>query len=151
MKSLRILLLALGVTLALPAVSLAQDHEAHDAEHSMEHGDGEHAEGQHANAEHEHEGVSPVGIAAAFVNFFVLLGIVIYLAKKPTKSFLVSRRAQVVEGLEEAKRLKAAAEEKYAEYQKRLANLDNELAQLRAEIVKSGEAELCVVPHRLSL
>jgi F-type H+-transporting ATPase subunit b len=37
--------------------------------------------------------------------------------------------------------MKAAAEAKYNEYQKRLANLDAELAQIKSEIIASGEAE----------
>ena len=135
MKSLRVLCLATFASLAISATALAQDHESGEAHEAEAHSEHEHAE--HG----EHGSISGLGPAASFVNFAVLLGIVIYLAKKPTKSFLVSRRAEVVEGLEEAKRLKEAAEAKYAEYQKRLANLDNELAELRTEIVKSGEAE----------
>lgn len=82
-----------------------------------------------------------IQILAGFVNLGVLLGIIVFLARKPTKSFLVSRRAAVVEGLEEAQMMKAAAEAKYNEYQERLANLDTELAQIKSEIIASGEAE----------
>lgn len=80
-------------------------------------------------------------IIAGFVNFGVLVGLLVYLARKPTKAFLVSRRAAVVEGLDEAQKMKAAAEAKYEEYQTRLANLDTELAQIKEEIIASGEAE----------
>lgn len=143
MNALRALCLATFAVVAFSANAFAQDHEPLHGEeeaHASEHEVVEAAEGEHLS-HHEEHGISGLELAASIVNFFVLLGIVIYLAKKPTKSFLMTRRAEVVEGLEEAKRLKEAAEAKYAEYQKRLANLDNELAELRAEIVKSGEAE----------
>lgn len=140
MRKMIKMMLLVAFAIALPCAVSAQDHEGHDPVGAVE----DHAthEDTAAEGEHqEHEGISATGLTASFVNFFILVGIVVYLARKPTKEFLVSRRADVVEGLEEAKRLKAAAEAKYAEYQARLANLDNELAVLRAEIVKSGEAE----------
>jgi F-type H+-transporting ATPase subunit b len=109
-------------------IALAQDgHEAATAEHEG----GEHA------APH----LKVVELVAGFVNFAVLIGLLVFLARKPTQAFLVSRRAAVVDGLEEAQKMKAAAEAKYEEYQTRLSNLDLELAKIGAEIVASGEAD----------
>ncbi|MBK8170491.1 MAG: ATP synthase F0 subunit B [Sandaracinaceae bacterium] len=136
------LMIAFVTCAALPVAAGAQDHDHGAGESANDVADSPgHEDSAHEGEAHEHEGISGTGLAASFVNFFILLGIVVYLAKKPTKEFLISRRANVVDGLEEAKRLKAAAEVKFAEYQKRLANLDNELADLRNDIVKSGEAE----------
>jgi F-type H+-transporting ATPase subunit b len=82
-----------------------------------------------------------IQLVAGFVNFAILVGLLVWLGRKPTQAFLVSRRAAVVDGLEEAQKMKAAAEAKYNEYQARLANLDLELAKIGAEIVASGEAD----------
>lgn len=117
-------------------VALAQD--AHDQEATAQ--DAEHGE-EHAGAAHGEHGVNWLEIIAGFVNLAVLLGILVYLARKPTRAFLVSRRAAVVDGLAEAQKMKAAAEAKYKEYQSRLAHLDEELETIKSEIIASGEAE----------
>lgn len=97
--------------------------------------------GEHAGAPHSEPHLNVLELVAGFVNFAVLVGLLVLLARKPTHAFLVSRRAVVVEGLAEAQKMKAAAEAKFQEYQARLANLDMELAKIGAEIVASGEAD----------
>jgi F-type H+-transporting ATPase subunit b len=139
-----------AVTLLAPALGVvpvvaAQDPHGEHGEAAGAHGQaGAHGEaeahGEHGAA-HDAHGVNVIELVASFVNFAVLLGLLVFLAKKPTKAFLTSRRAAVVDGLAEAQRMKAAAEAKYNEYQKRLANLDAELAQIKSEIIASGEAE----------
>ena len=142
-RALRIALLAacLFAPLALGA-SLAAAQDAHETpgEHGTP-GDEVHGEGEHAAAAHGDRHVNWLEIIAGFVNFAVLVGLLVYLARKPTQAFLVSRRAAVVDGLAEAQKMKAAAEAKYEEYQARLANLDIELAQIKSEIIASGESE----------
>jgi len=136
-RALRITLLAacLLAPLALGAeVVAAQD--AHETP-----GEAAHGEGEHAGSAHGDHHVNRIEILAGVVNFGVLIGLLIFLARKPTRAFLVSRRAAVVDGLAEAQKMKAAAEAKYEEYQARLANLDAELAQIKSEIIASGQAE----------
>ena len=133
----------LASALFAPALGFAPAVSAQDAhgEHGGEHGEA-HAEPGAAHAEHgEAHGVNVIELVASFVNFAVLVGLLVFLARKPTQAFLASRRAAVVDGLAEAQRMKAAAEAKYNEYQARLANLDAELAQIKSEIIASGEAE----------
>lgn len=123
------LAVALVATASLAApVALAQDgHEGGAA--------------PHVGAAHAAPHLDVLELVAGFVNFAVLVGLLVLLARKPTHAFLVSRRAAVVEGLAEAQKMKAAAEAKFQEYQARLANLDMELAKIGAEIVASGEAD----------
>jgi F-type H+-transporting ATPase subunit b len=143
---LRVALLA--ITLFAPALGVVPVVAAQDAhgEHGEaedahgEHGEAAEAHGEHAAA-HDAHGVNVIELVASFVNFAVLLGLLVYLGRKPTQAYLASRRAAVVDGLAEAQRMKAAAEAKYNEYQTRLANLDAELAQIKSEIIASGEAE----------
>lgn len=123
-------------------------------EEALVHGEGEelagqeeHEAGHDAAASHEdaHEeaehGLDPLTLTAQFVNFFMWLAIVVWLARKPTAEFLRNRRLSVEEGLVEAKELKDAAEEKYADYSERLERLDEELEKLRDEMVRTAEAE----------
>ena len=126
-----------GAPFAGGLVDVARAQDAHGGEHGAEHGEAH--GGEHAAA--SAHGVNAIELAASFVNFAVLLGILVYLGRKPTRAYLASRRAAVVDGLAEAQRMKAAAEAKYNEYQARLANLDAELAQIKSEIIASGEAE----------
>jgi F-type H+-transporting ATPase subunit b len=119
-------LAGLGAGAAFPAVAAGQDHG------------GDHEAGAGGHDAHHFDALE---FAASIVNFLILVGILVYLARKPTRAFLVGRKKAVQEALEEATRLKAEAEAKYAEYKKRLDGLDAEIAAIRADIIKSGEAE----------
>jgi F-type H+-transporting ATPase subunit b len=78
---------------------------------------------------------------AAVVNFGFLLALLIFLVRTPLLNYLKDRRVAMQEGLEEANRIQAAAKEKYDVYNARLERLDEELEQLRSEMVRAGEAE----------
>jgi F-type H+-transporting ATPase subunit b len=120
MKSMRLPLLVAGL-LAPASVAFAQ-HEAHG-----------HLTPGSLFANQEFQG--------AVLNFLILVGIFAWAIRSKVKPFLVERRRQVVESLEEATRIKAEAVAKHEEYTNRLAKLDSELAQIRADMVKAGEAE----------
>lgn len=77
----------------------------------------------------------------AVVNSTLLFAILYFATRKKIAKALEERRASVLDQLEEAKRLREAAEARHKEYETRLAQLDAELAALRASIVHSGEAE----------
>lgn len=77
----------------------------------------------------------------AVVNSTLLFAILYFATRKKIAKALEERRASVQSQLEEAKRLREAAEARHKEYESRLAQLDAELASLRASIVHSGEAE----------
>lgn len=111
----------LALVLALPAAALAQ-------EAAEEHG------------EHGH-GWDQQALIASFVNFAILVALFVYLFRDKLRSFLKARRAEVEQQLAEAARLKAEAEAKYKEYSERLAKLDQELAQIRADMIAAGKAE----------
>ncbi|MFW5876696.1 MAG: hypothetical protein ACOCXM_08160 [Myxococcota bacterium] len=75
------------------------------------------------------------------VNFLAVLLIITVFGGPRIRAFLVARRKEIAEGLEEAQRLKTEAEAKYEEYASRLDQLDQEMARIRQEMVKAGEAE----------
>lgn len=113
--------LPLAALLLAPALALAVDGEAH--------------------AEHGEHGWDSTGLIASFVNFAVLVGVFVYLFKGKLASFLKERKASVEQALSEAARLKAEAEAKHKEYTQRLAQLDQELAMIKREMVAAGVKE----------
>lgn len=112
-------------------------HAGHDPEVGALRPGAEHPAVAHEGEHH----FNVMDFVATVVNFLIWLAIVILLLRKPLTSYLKSRRLAVVEGLEQSKRLREAAEKKHAEYTERLKHLDDELAKLRQEMIQAGEAE----------
>lgn len=88
----------------------------------------------------------------ALVNFIVFLGILSRLVWKPIKAGIVERHTQIKGDIEEASRLRAAAEAQLAEFTKKVAGADREVETLlnqlrkeaqsdRARIIAAAEAE----------
>lgn len=113
---MRALKLAAVLVLAAPAVALAQEHGA------------EHA-------------VNWTEMFWQLVNFSVVVAVLVVFGRKPLAAFLATRRKNVAEALEEAQRLKADAEAKEKEFRGRLERLNEEIDELRKEMIKAGEAE----------
>jgi len=115
------------------------DGEAHgEGEHDGAHGPGAEHEGEEGHHEAHFDGLK---FTMTVLNFLIWLGFVVWLARKPVSEYLKNRRMAVEEGIEEAKRLSAEAEEKHAEYSARLERLDEALEMLRKEVIQAGEAE----------
>ena len=75
------------------------------------------------------------------MNFAIMLGLLIYLLKKPLGNFFVSRRENIQNTLIELEQKKLEADKKCAEYKAKLSTLDKEVGQIIAEYVQEGEAE----------
>jgi F-type H+-transporting ATPase subunit b len=106
----------------LPALALASE----GAEHAAEHGD---------------HGWDTTALLASVVNFVLLIALFVKLFSKSVKESLKKRRAEVEQALNEAKKLRAEAEAKHKEYSERMAKLDSELGQIKAEMIAAGEKE----------
>lgn len=88
------------------------------------------------------EQLSPVvALLIQFVNFAVLVIGLVWVLRKPFKSYLVKRRESVKERIEEAGRLLKEAEEAKAVYEKRLASLASEVEAFRASAMAEMEKE----------
>lgn len=140
--------LALVALIALPSLVLtagqaaAQDHEPAAEHGAVEHGAAAHDDGAHADAAHGHDAsIDWVQLSGSLVNFGIWLALLFVMLRKPLSEFLRNRRASVVEGMEEAKRVKGEAEAKYKEYSERIENLDAELERLREEMRRAGIEE----------
>ena len=115
-------LAALAFALCLPALALADEAAEHGAGH------GEH-------------GWDTQALVASIVNFGILLVVFTVLFRGKLQEFLKERRASIARELEEAARLRAEAETKHKEYSERLAKLDQELAQIKADMIAAGKKE----------
>lgn len=160
-----LLLLAPFVAYAPASAQEGDVHEGHAEGSSHAAGEGEaDAEGEHHASELEALHIHGIGdlfsvpsglpeavreervhlrnqLYAAFVNFGLLLAILVVKVRPMIRSSLVERRAGIAKDIEEAARLKADAEAKHAEYKKRLAALDSELAEIREEMLRAGRLE----------
>ncbi len=136
MRTVRSVVLA--SILAIPSLALAEsaDHEtlAHEAV-EIETGHDLHGELTFKSllAHPEFQGT--------LVNFGVLVLLIAWVIRKKGNPALAERRKQVEAELEEAQRLRAEAEKRHMETATRLERLDEEMVQIRGEMVKAGEAE----------
>ena len=75
------------------------------------------------------------------VNFLVLVLLIAWVIRTKGNPALAERRKAIEEELAEAQRLRAEAERRHMETATRLEKLDQEMLQIRAEMIKAGEAE----------
>jgi F-type H+-transporting ATPase subunit b len=120
----------LVVGLALAASSPAR------AEHEPGHEGG----AAHEGAEHE-PGLDTGKLALQLLNFGVLVGIVAFFGGKAINKALLARHQQLKADLVAASDARAAAEQRAAVQEKRLASLETEIAGIRAGIKEEAEAE----------
>lgn len=84
-------------------------------------------------------------IVFKFINFAGLLAILYYALRKSVPQALRDRRESVARELTAALEAKEAAEAKLADYQKRVADLESEAAQLRKDFNAEGELQKAAI------
>ena len=125
---------------AQPATPPASDHAAAPAtEHAPAAADGAHAPAGEAHDESIWPQVGKI------FNFVVLIGTVVYFARKPLADYLTSRRAQVRSDLVAAEEMKRTAAAQIAEMDARLQALPAELDALKAR----GQQEIAAEEQRI--
>jgi F-type H+-transporting ATPase subunit b len=75
------------------------------------------------------------------LNLAILLGVLVYFGRKPIKGFLADRRDQIKGDVDQAAALLEAAETRYAEWQRRLIDLDSESETIRNDGRRRAEEE----------
>ena len=75
------------------------------------------------------------------LNLALLLGVLVYFARKPVVAFFEDRRKRIQTELDDAKKQGAEAEARYAKWQRRLLDLEGELAQIRETARSRAAAE----------
>ncbi len=64
-------------------------------------------------------------------NFIILAGLIVYAGARFGRAFFAARTVEIVKGIEEARRMREAAEARAAAMEGRLANLNEEIEDLR--------------------
>jgi F-type H+-transporting ATPase subunit b len=93
------------------------------------------------NAEGGHEGNKWFDLVKKAFNFFVLIGVLYWLAASKVKDFFIGRRAEIKESLEKAVERKAEAEKKYREYSEKLDKAATEIDGILEMIKAQGVTE----------
>ncbi len=130
MRAMSILLF--GLWLASPSVVFAE---------SVAHEVAKEQEGHDAHGGLHFSDILNTEFLGTLVNFGVLLLIIGWAIRKKGNPALAARRAEVEKELAEAQRLRAEAEASHMATATRLEKLDQEILQIRADMVKAGEAE----------
>ncbi len=89
---------------------------------------------------HAEEGI-PFSLLFSVINFLILVALLVYFLKKPTKEFFASRSTLIRTNLRQAQELKTHAERKYSEYEARLEGIEQEMQKLIHQLEKDGELE----------
>ena len=75
------------------------------------------------------------------LNFVLMAGILVFIARKPIREFFAKRTQTIANTLTELEANKKEAEKTYQQYNQKLAELDKETARILEEYRAQGEAE----------
>ena len=75
------------------------------------------------------------------VNLIILIAVLVYFARKPLRAYFDKRRSDIQGELQTAADQLATAETTYANWQRRMIDLDGELEEIRATSRQRAEAE----------
>lgn len=75
------------------------------------------------------------------INLVVLLAVLVYFAKKPIQAYFAERRTGIRGDLDSSAQLKKDAEERFSKWQRKLADLERDLEEIRTTARERAEAE----------
>jgi F-type H+-transporting ATPase subunit b len=75
------------------------------------------------------------------VNLLLLLGVIFYVVRKPTREFFAARRDRITGELDQAADLLTRAEQRNSELQRRLVDLSSEVEGIRENAARRAEGE----------
>ena len=135
-------LLTVACALALPAAAFANEDEntAAGEAHGAVAGQGHGEEGEPA-AEHEAPSISAKTLGFQLLNFAVLVFLLVKFGGPAVSKALQARSQQIKTDLASAAELRAAAQARFEQQEKRLASLEQEIAAITASIKQEAEAE----------
>jgi F-type H+-transporting ATPase subunit b len=88
----------------------------------------------------EHAG-GPGDLVWPAVNLALLVAALLYFARTPIRDYFASREDRIRDDLDSAARALGEAEARHAEWQRRLVELDGDLARIRTQASERAEAE----------
>src|SRR4029077_7600451 len=102
---------------------------------------GEHGEAGEHGAAHEAPSLDVKKLAWQFLNFGILVFLLIKFGGPPVKTALQARHDQIKTDLASAAEARAAAQARFEQQEKRLAALEHEIADIARNIKQEAEAE----------
>jgi F-type H+-transporting ATPase subunit b len=81
------------------------------------------------------------GLVYPIINLLLLLAVLVYFGRKPILDFFGERRGKIQDDLKAAADLQREAEERYASWQRKLADLESELENIRTTAQERAERE----------
>lgn len=81
------------------------------------------------------------GLLYPIINFVLLIAALVYFARKPVLKFFKDRRGEIQNDLKKSSDLLAEAETKFASWQRKLVDLDQELESIRETSRRRAEDE----------
>ena len=89
----------------------------------------------------EEAGAEPSHLPWHIANLVFVIGLIVYFARTPIRTFMAERRQSIETGIESARRDLADAEQRLADCTQRLASLDREVEGIRASVRAQAEHE----------
>ncbi|HEY4159812.1 MAG TPA: ATP synthase F0 subunit B [Polyangiaceae bacterium] len=83
----------------------------------------------------------PVPFGAMLFNSTILFFLLFRFGRKPVMDGLRARKVAILRGIEEAEKMRIAAEARLAEFEQKLATIEEEITRVRDEMRATGEAE----------
>jgi F-type H+-transporting ATPase subunit b len=133
-----LVVVALAVFAAAPGARAEEGAAGHEGA-AAEHGGGHEGPLQLNWTDFSNRHTPP--IVALFINSIILFGLLVYYGRKPMRGYLAERRRKVEEEVDQAFEDKVRAEGKLRGVVLRTKNIDEELAQLREDLLKVGQDE----------
>lgn len=130
-----------------PAEAGAKAHAGHGEEHRPSWSDINWFEGMFGEKAGVQPGLvwrapgKPPPYAAYVLNFVLLFGVAYVFGKGRVRAALVKRKSTILHGIEEASKMREAAEQRLRDYEDRLAHIDGEIEHITIQMRAAGEAE----------
>lgn len=87
----------------------------------------------------------PKGMSVPFVstliNWGMLVGLIVMLARKQLPPALAKRKSSIVQGMDDAKKLRDESAARLREYEEKLAKIDGDIERVKSEMKQAGEQE----------
>ena len=135
MKLLRVLMVAGALALPASAALAEEEHPAAGEIHEAA------SEGAEHEGEHHEASIDPKRLAWQFLNFGVLVFILVKFGGPAVNKGLAARHEQIKADLASAAEARTAAQGRFEKQEKRLASLENEISAITASIKQEAEAE----------
>ncbi len=87
------------------------------------------------------EGGGAMSVVWHALNLALLLGVIVYFARAPLRSYLAARRYEIENNIANARTELEAAERRLSEWQGKVASLDSEMNELRRTVSAQAESE----------